>query len=177
MGKSRGFLLSEGIFPRKAIGAEIGIFRGAFANAVVNKIHPKMYHMIDPWKFRPNWKKYDYHGKLIDSPEMVEWMYEDICKRFDRPNIKIHRDFSYNVVDEFEDNYFDFVYVDGNHNYHAVLQDLRLYYPKIKDGGVMSGDDWSISGNRVKRAVREFTEEVGVKFSVKQDQFWFHKRG
>ena len=176
MAYSRGFLLTE-IFPKNAVGFEIGIFRGAFANSLVNKIHPKEYHMIDPWEYRSGWKRYDYNGKLLLSQDDVEWMVEDIRKRFDKPGIKIHRAYSYDVVNEFADGYFDFGYVDGNHNYHAVLQDMRLFYPKIKDGGVMAGDDWNIKGGRVKKAVRTFTAEVGVKFNVRFGQFWFYKGG
>jgi cephalosporin hydroxylase len=171
----RGFLISDGIFPKNSIGAEIGIFMGVFASSVVNKVKPKMYHMIDPWKYRKNWAKYDYKGKPLLSQEDVEVIYQDICRKFDRPNVKIHRDYSYNVVNEFEDEYFDFLYIDGNHNYHAVLQDLTLYYPKIKVGGVIAGDDWKIKGDRVKRAVIEFTKKIGVNYNIRANQYWFFK--
>ena len=172
----RGFFLSEGIFKENSIGAEIGIFRAGFANSVVTKLNPKMYHMIDPWIYRRGWKRYEYNNVKLTSQEVVEWMVKDIYKRFDKPNVKIHRDFSYNVVNEFNDNYFDFVYVDGSHNYFDVLKDLRLYYPKIKPGGIMSGDDWNISGDRVKKAVWKFIEEVNIKnINVKSGQFWWIK--
>ena len=104
-------------------------------------------------------------------------MYKDICKTYNKPNTKIHRAYSYDIIDQFEDEYFDFVYIDGDHAYLSVLQDLRLFYPKFKIGGLMSGDDWNIRGNRVKRAVKEFTKEVGVnKFNVRTGQFWFYRR-
>lgn len=178
MGKkyARGFLLHD-LFPKNAIGAEIGIFRGYFSNAVLAYAKPKMYHMIDPWKFRKGWKRYDYKGKLIENQEIVDWMYKDIHKIYSKPNTKIHRGYSYDIIDEFEDEYFDFVYIDGDHAYLSVLQDLRLFYPKLKIGGLMSGDDWNIRGNRVKRAVREFTKEVGIeKINTRTGQFWFYRR-
>lgn len=180
MGKSygRGFFISDGIFKEGSVGCEIGIFRAGFANSVVNKTNPKMYHMIDPWQWRRGWKRHDYKGTRLTSQEVVEWMVKDIYKRFDLPNVTIHRDFSYNVVDQFEDHYFDYVYVDGDHNYFNVLKDLRLYYPKIKPGGIMSGDDWNIKGNRVKNAVWDFADEIGIKrnrINVRSGQFWFRK--
>lgn len=176
MAYSRGFLLNQ-VFPKNSVGAEVGIFRGHFANALLPIVKPKMYHMIDPWKHRKGWKRYDYKGRLLTNQENVDWMYEDICKEFNKPNVKIHRAYSYDIIDEFDDEYFNFVYIDGDHNYHMVLQDLRLFYPKLKVGGIMAGDDWNIKGGRVKRAVKDFTREVGVKkFNVRTGQFWFRRR-
>ena len=47
-------------------------------------------------------------------------------------NIIHHRDFSYNVVNKFEDNSIDFIYIDADHTYESVKQDLELYLPKLK---------------------------------------------
>ena len=42
---------------------------------------------------------------------------------------------------EFRDEYFDWVYIDGNHLYGFVKKDLEFYLPKIKRGGYITGDD------------------------------------
>jgi len=36
----------------------------------------------------------------------------------------------------------DFVLIDGNHGYEFVKPDIQAWWPKIKDGGVMAGDDY-----------------------------------
>jgi len=174
--KKRNFFFNDGIFLKNSIGIEIGIFKGHFAERVINRISPKMYYMIDPWKYVKGWDKYKYKNRKLLGQEDMDWMYEDICKRFDKPNVKIYRDYSQNVVNEFKDLYFDFVYVDGHHSYESVLQDLTLYYPKVKVGGILAGDDWIIKGqDRVKRAVIDFSKEINLKFKVKENQYWFQK--
>ena len=39
------------------------------------------------------------------------------------------------VSEMFEDDCFDFVYIDANHAYDFVIQDIELWYPKVKKGG------------------------------------------
>ena len=48
----------------------------------------------------------------------------------------------------------DFIYIDGNHSYDFVKRDIELYYPKVKDGGVIGGHD--IYFHEVQKAVFEF---------------------
>jgi hypothetical protein len=55
---------------------------------------------------------------------------------------------------EFEDGSLDFVWVDGNHKYASCINDVRSWWPKLKEGGWMGGDDLIHGG--VRRAVEEF---------------------
>jgi predicted O-methyltransferase YrrM len=41
-----------------------------------------------------------------------------------------------------EDKSLDFVYIDANHTYQAVKEDIRLWYPKVKSGGLIMGHDY-----------------------------------
>ena len=47
---------------------------------------------------------------------------------------------------EFPDCFFDWVYIDGNHSYEAVRQDLELYWRKLKPGGYIVCDDYHHAG-------------------------------
>ena len=82
-------------------------------------------------------------------------------------NIEMIRDMSAEAVDNFEDNSIDFLFVDGNHEYDYVLEDLELYYPKVKSGGVICGDDYFMNEkayNRkmVQEAVNYFSEKYNL---------------
>ena len=46
-------------------------------------------------------------------------------------------------------NDLDFVYIDGNHDYDYVKKDLELYYPKLKGGGVLGGDNFEVEFQRL----------------------------
>ena len=54
----------------------------------------------------------------------------------------MHRDYSYNAVNEFKDGSLDFVYVDAVHDYEGALNDFCDYWPKLAPGGVFAGHDY-----------------------------------
>jgi hypothetical protein len=71
-------------------------------------------------------------------------------------HIKTSREFSETVPDE----YYDYIFIDGDHKYASVLDDIKLWYPKLKRGGVFSGHDFWLSG--VQKAVYEYRTENGI---------------
>ncbi len=88
--------------------------------------------------------------------QLVTQMFADEIKS---GQVEIHRDFSNNICQDFADNYFDWIYIDGNHLYEYVKQDLELYYGKVKTGGLITGDDYFQGGwwnGGVVKAVNEF---------------------
>ena len=46
------------------------------------------------------------------------------------------------AADMFEDFSLDFVYIDANHAYDFVKQDIKLWYPKVKQNGYLCGHDY-----------------------------------
>ncbi len=54
----------------------------------------------------------------------------------------------------FADASVDFVFLDANHSYESVVNDLRAWWPKIRPGGMLAGHDYTWTG--VRRAVHEF---------------------
>ena len=81
------------------------------------------------------------------------------------------------AVEQFDNNTFDFIYIDANHAYEYVKHDLELWYPKLKKGGIIMGDDYTINDIEmcfntlfgVKKAVDEFgmknNKTVSLKFT------------
>ena len=66
------------------------------------------------------------------------------------------------IMAQFEPEMFDWIYVDGNHYYEYVLEDLRLSYDKLKTSGLLAGDDYNWGkelGYPVKQAVTDFLYE------------------
>jgi cephalosporin hydroxylase len=78
-------------------------------------------------------------------------------------NVIVHRLAAAEAAAEFADEYFDWIYIDGNHQYEFVLLDLESYYPKVKAGGFLVGDDYGVEGwwhGGVTRAVRWWFEDI-----------------
>jgi hypothetical protein len=71
-----------------------------------------------------------------------------------------------------ENLFADMIYIDGSHLYLDVLLDLQNYWPLLKDGGVMFGDDWTCPD--VREAVLEFVQENKYPLTIHPNQVhWF----
>ena len=94
-------------------------------------------------------------------------------KRSGWPHAVVRRQFSEAAVHAFRDGQLDFIYVDAGHEYRNVLADCRRWWPKLRAGGMLAGDDFADAADRffsepwhsryswgVKSAVAQFAEEV-----------------
>jgi hypothetical protein len=98
--------------------------------------------------------------------------------KIERHQVQVHRAYSSDVVYTFSDNYFDWMYIDGNHLHEFVKKDLQLYYPKVKPGGYLTGDDYGVEGwwqNGVKTAVDDFVTQYGLALEAIGTQFLVRK--
>lgn len=68
--------------------------------------------------------------------------------------------------------FFDFIHIDADHSYKAVLADLRAWWPRLAPGGCLSGDDYADTDNPaegrygVVEAVNQFADEMGLTLRV-----------
>lgn len=172
--------LIENLRP-KGKGIEIGVYKGNFANHILNNCENLELYLLDCWQ------KQDEHVYVdilnSNNEEMVNCLLETINKNskyFNR--IKIIKDFSKNAVNFFDDNFFDFIYIDANHSYESSKEDIIKWFPKLKKNGLFAGHDYlnGINGNGVfgvKQAVDEFVYENNLKLYVTNEDHphktWF----
>ncbi len=171
----RGFLLE--MFPRGSSGAEVGVWQGDFSARILAAVKPARFHLIDPWKFNPDFPARAYGGGIARSQGDMDAIYEGVVERFaGRSEVEIHRQTSLDAAAGFPDESLDWIYIDGDHSEEAVYLDLERYFPKIKPGGLITGDDYdwvSKDGERaVENAVGRFLEEFPVEIRrIKSSQF------
>ena len=60
--------------------------------------------------------------------------------------IVINRGFSNKVLPTLPDDFFDIIYIDGNHEPEYVLEDAVLSFRKLKKNGIMIFDDYGWGG-------------------------------
>lgn len=164
--------------------AEIGVWEGDFSARILEVNKPRSLHLVDPWKHESDevYKSACYGGKKATDQEQMDAVYNRVAKRF-APQIQagtvvIHRSPSAEAVSAFADGYFDWIYIDGNHLYEFVKLDLELWYPKVKSGGYITGDDyvegrWWKGG--VKKAVDEFAARIDRQPTILGKQFILKK--
>jgi hypothetical protein len=177
--KSREEFLLEvkTLLPDNPICIELGVEKGHFSHLILQHLNPGKLYLVDPWEVgydKNADKTYDATINHLPTAYSTEDDYRQVFGRF-YPNIKKNQvimrpDYSYNVVDDFKDDYFDFVYIDSCHLYEAVKADLSSFLPKLKLGGVMAGHDYvKYSNFGVIQAVDEFCAEYGYEMIVLND--------
>jgi len=86
---------------------------------------------------------------------------------------------SADAISDIPDN-VDFVYIDGNHKYEYVKQDMEMYYKKVKKGGVLGGHDiyneFCPEHNGIVRAFVEFMANKKNYF-IQCPDWWIVKGG
>jgi hypothetical protein len=156
--------------------AEIGVWEGHFSHQILDRDVSRL-HLIDPWEIQPQYERRPY-GTAFPAEE-IDGIYESVKNVFtDDPRVIIHREYSGNMV--FQEEYFDWVYIDGNHSYENVLLDLETYWPFVKVGGILCGDDYGWEDKHtnggVYKAVNEFANKRGIPFlDAALNQFMFFK--
>jgi SAM-dependent methyltransferase len=123
---------------------EIGTFYGANLFSVGNSYasHPesRMY-CIDPWIDYS-----DYHEYGGQQQSIYETFVKNLDSSGQKDKITVSRGFSHIEIPKFEDNFFDIVYIDGNHEPEYVAEDAVLAFRKLKSGGWMIFDDYGWPG-------------------------------
>ena len=70
------------------------------------------------------------------------------------------------VINRFEDGFFDVIIVDGAHEYDAVLDDIENWWSKLKKDGIMLFDDMYMES--VAQAVAKGLKDIVPNYSVMQ---------
>jgi hypothetical protein len=123
----------------KGRGVEVGTFQGEFSKDILNSWDGTLF-MVDVWRPLSNEEYLDSsnHGHFENG------VYGDAMKNINGLEDRgiMVRASSEVASSMFEDNSLDFVYIDANHAYDYVVQDINLWYPKVKIGGYLCGHDY-----------------------------------
>ena len=119
-----------GVMPQRGIVAEIGVLRGDFSRHILDNNNPGKLFLIDIWSDDNN---FDYVSTRYNN-------------EIDSGRVELRRGYSTEVLNEFPDSYFDWVYIDTDHSYSTTLEELKICSRKVKDEGFICGHDYT-TGN------------------------------
>lgn len=133
-------------------GVEVGVCDGIYSEKLMQNIPGLKLFGIDPYV--------EYHGY---PKERIERKFEEAVKRLGRySGYTLVRAMSVEAAKLIPDKSIDFVFIDGAHDYASVREDIRAWYPKVREGGIVSGHDYyqgKSGGMGVIQAVDEFIAE------------------
>ena len=148
--------------PPKMRMLEIGSYMGESAMMFASTNLFYEIHCVEPFQGEEN-----YNDSQGYDWEFIENEFKTNTKFFD--NIVLHKDYSYNIINDLEDKSFDFIYIDGNHEQHEVERDITLCLPKLKKDGVIAGHDYHKRWPGVMEAVDTL---VGKPDWIYRDTSW-----
>ena len=82
----------------------------------------------------------------IEQTTTYETFLRNIEQSDHKEKFKVKRGYSNVEILKFEDDYFDIIYIDGNHESEYVLEDAVLSFRKLKPNGIMIFDDYGWGG-------------------------------
>lgn len=143
-------------------GAEIGVERGLFSEALLDAMPDATLISVDWWHAYKGYREHVQQAKLDGFYEATK----DRLARFGARSL-ILRGPSTDIAKCVDDGQLDFVYIDANHTLPHVIADLCAWVPKVRSGGVIMGHDYGRkSVGHVAEAVHAYTAAYGI------DQWW-----
>lgn len=153
---------------------EVGVFSGALSAYLLRELPYCYLTMVDNWLAYPSVND-DPISELTDD-EMVEIAeHADVSTRFAVDRRRIIREDSVVAAAAIEDASQHLVFIDADHDYRSVCDDISYWWPKVMPNGILAGHDWGYPAISVgvERAVREFAErEGGLRIMIAEDYVW-----
>ena len=149
---------------------EVGVWKGDFSKQIWNISNPSLLVLVDSWTFDEKVRGCapQVSGKEPLNQNFFDQAKKDTHDKFENiQNVHILDVDSIEASSKYEDNFFDYIYIDAEHTYQAVTKDLEVWYPKLKKNGTLFGDDyyWREEDDTLSlhKAYQEFIKKNHIK--------------
>jgi hypothetical protein len=161
-------LKARDVFANRSIRAiEIGCYTAVNTADILRVLNVREMVIIDPYEKYSDFP--DYNDNLLAKASLIA------KKRLLKFNCEIKwvKEYSSNAIPYLKD-YFDFIYIDGNHEYEYVYEDMVNYFQILSPGGIMGGHD--ISNVGVHKAFFKFLSKYStLDFGIKEPDWFIQK--
>jgi hypothetical protein len=167
--RERTFLTK--FIPSGSTGAELGVFTGLFSAMIARQKHISCVTFVDPWwkaygDYFPDWGLYTNFGRV--STRQAYKLAKRRIASANLPNRYVEVASSYDWLADQPDESLDWVYLDTTHTYEGTIRELGLLNRKLKETGLILGDDWQADRNHrhhgIFLAVHEFARRSNFEF-------------
>jgi len=135
-------------------GAEIGTKDGNYAKELCLALPQLKLYCIDPWQTYS-----DYKETWSQDQNLMDTVFEKAKQRLSKFNCEIIRKKSHEAVKSFTANSLDFVFIDANHEYDFVLEDITLWTNIVRTNGIIFGHDYTTDHPGVIQAVQDYVNQ------------------
>jgi hypothetical protein len=169
--------LREWPLPENPRGVEVGVLKGLVSFMLLREFPTLDLWGVDPYLV---WPKDVYQTKCMGHWDQKQWdeVYETVLAKAAEEfgdRFKLLRTVSLAASQSFEDGFFDFVFIDGNHGYEWVSSDIAAWWPKVRGGGLFAGHDYGTQPTElgVKKAVDDFCVAEDLVLHTGDDAMWW----
>jgi len=131
-------------------GVEVGVREGKYSEVLCETIPNLQLSCVDPWA------AYEVTGQ-----EDQDKLRAKAIERLAPYGVRFLQMTSMEAVGSFEDHSLDFVYIDGDHTFDAVMCDIMFWNRKVRVGGVLAGHDFFCCPD-ISRAVQAYVDSHNV---------------
>jgi predicted O-methyltransferase YrrM len=147
------------------VGAEVGVSQGNNALSMFDVLDIKRLYLVDPYL--------PYDEKDMVNKIHIDFKEQAFVNLKRKPVVWF---VGFSVVGAKTINEpLDFVYIDANHDYQYVKEDIEAWYPLLKVGGVIGGHDFNWKEDGVIKAVTEFANSNKLHLSIMYPDWWVQK--
>lgn len=141
-------------------GAEVGVADGRYSEILCQRIPGVRLYCIDPWD--------TYKGNNRGGRRSLQHSNYELAKqRLSKYKAVMIREKSMDALEHIPDRWLDFVFIDGNHDYQYVFDDIREWSKKVRSGGIISGHDYyQFKNSGVIEAVHDYTAHKDIKVNI-----------
>ena len=131
------------------------------------------------------WQSYSGYRDHVDQKKLDRF-YEATKKLLKPYDCGVIKGFSLDIVKQFEDESLDFCYIDCNHEFQNVTNDIAEWGKKVRKGGIIALHDFRLFGGKyglnschVKYVVEAWVNAHGIELHVTKESnpsaFWIKK--
>ena len=139
---------NEGIkrLPKGGKVAEVGVAYGDFTDILLKELNPDHFYAIDYFnKDNPYIQMWGRQELVESGLTHEEWYRNKYRSLIDEGKMTVCSGLSWQCLSEFEDDFFDFVYVDACHDYESILKDTEIVIKKTKHNGIIQFNDYTVA--------------------------------
>ncbi|MFH0854064.1 MAG: glycosyltransferase [bacterium] len=154
--------------------AEIGVARGHHSLHLLEAMPNLHLYSIDPWGHYLN----EHRCMFQKDQKEMDILYEHVSsslKPFGERS-KIIRSTSKRAADKISEP-LDMIFIDADHSYKSVKEDIGLWWDKVKIGGIISGHDYNHSCHPgVTKAVNEYFSNKKIRVNSEIGNVWWAQK-
>jgi len=163
----------DGPFNAQVTAAEIGVDDGRTSEVLLETVPGLRLLLVDPYEFaKQGFFDSNPHFRP-NSPGMADALWQKM-RPFRNRSVIINQQ-SADAATLIALDSLDLVFIDGDHDYEAIREDIILWRPRLRVGGVLAGHDYSLFFPGTVRFVHEFASQTGATLFLGPDHmWWFH---